>query len=47
MAINFLAFFSHASRFLMGIDALPLLHKSNKEASASNGGTLSVGKNWF
>ena len=45
MAISFRALSSHAS--FIGIDALPLLDKSNKDASASNGGTLSVGKNWF
>ena len=30
-------------KILIGIDDLPLLDQSNKEASASNGGTLSVG----
>ena len=39
MAISFLALFSHASKFFLGIDALPLLDKSNQEASAYNGGT--------
>ena len=47
MAISFLAFFSHASRFLSGTEALPLLDRSNREEPASNGGTLSVDKNWF
>ena len=47
MAISLQALFSHASKFLIGIDDLPLLDKSSREASASNGGTFSVGKYWF
>ena len=42
IAMSFWAFFSHASKFLIGIADLPLLDKSNKEASASRAGTLSV-----
>ena len=47
IATSFLAFLSHASRFLSGIEALPLLEMSRSDASASNWGILSVGKYWF
>ena len=33
---NFLAFLSHASRFFSGMEALPLLEMSRRDASASN-----------
>ena len=33
---NFLAFLSHASKFFSGMEALPLLEMSRKDASASN-----------
>ena len=41
------AFFSPASKLLIGKADLPLLDKSNREASASIVGTFSVGKYWF
>ena len=47
MATSLRALFSHASKFFTGIDVFPLLDKSNREASASNGGIFSVGKYWF
>ena len=47
IATNLRALFSHASKFLTGNEHLPLLDKSNREASASNGGIFSVGKYWF
>ena len=47
IATSSLAFLSHASRFLSGIEALPLLEMSRSDASASNWGILSVGKYWF
>ena len=47
METNFLAFFSHASKFFTGMEALPLLERSSRDSSASNCGMLSVGKYWF
>ena len=47
METNFLAFLSHASKFFKGMEALPLLDRSRRDASASNCGMLSVGKYWF
>ena len=44
IAMSLQAFFFHASKFFIGIADLPLLDKSNKEASASRVGTLSVGR---
>ena len=40
-------FFSQFSRFLIGMEHFPLLERSNREASDSNWGMLSVGKNWL
>ena len=44
IAISLWALFSHISKFLIGMEYFPLLERSNREASASNGGMLSVGK---
>ena len=44
IAVSLRALFSHVSMFLMGMEHFPLLDKSSKYASASNGGMLSVGK---
>ena len=44
IAISLRALFSHISKFLIGIEHFPLLDRSNREASDSNGGMLSVGK---
>ena len=47
MATSLRALFSHASKFFTVINDFPLLDKSNREASASNGGMFFVGKYWF
>ena len=44
IAISLRALFSHISKFLIGMEHFPLLDRSNREASDSNGGMLSVGK---
>ena len=44
---NLPALFSHAFKFLTGNEHLPLLDKSNKEASVSNGSICFVGKYWL
>ena len=36
METSFLAFLSHASKFFSGMEALPLLEISRRDASASN-----------
>ena len=45
IAISLQALFYHISKFLIGMEYFPLLERSNREASASKGGMLSVGKN--
>ena len=44
IAISLWALFSHISKFCIGMEHFPLLDKSSREASDSNGGMLSVGK---
>ena len=45
IATNLRALFFHVSKFLIGMEHFPLLERSNREASGSNGGMLSIGKN--
>ena len=44
IAISLWAFFPHISMIFIGMEHFPLLDKSSREASDSNGGMLSVGK---
>ena len=44
IVISLQALFSHIFKFLIGMEYFPLLERSNRETSASNGGMLSVGK---